>query len=854
MVLKMSKKVFHEARSNNKSLRTAAEEAYDGWNGFVDTLLVGMTIKERFLALCGLIFTGILTYVAANAEYLTLFGIISLNNYDGICYPIADALLCAAGIYTPAAYIALIIHAYAVGSNFIFRALLISGIFILRIGICESLRGDRTVISAIFREPPSVKLGSATVLSLICSGIYLLSNGIDISTLPSILTIMLAPPILCVFYCGFFLGDPELYEVGRVKLGKKIYYELSLYSILAMSVYCMKAEKLEFMGCSLAALLTVFFTLVCGRTGGFFRGTLIGAMLGYIYSPSFTASFAIGGAFAGMLSSVYVPLASGIACTAIGVSSTLMHGYSGILYIVQECVIALAITVPVLRYDFLSIGFPFYKKASLREASTVQHELDTIHAHSELQRIYSISNAFSELSYDYKKRFDNAHAREARIPDQTALCKQLCEGICESCPMISICWENQKSVTKDAVKTVCWLLYNPDNTSQTRKPLEFPPAFNCIKPIAFKSEILRICESPELRYSERNIPNTESFSEEYGCVSDMLKSIAEAGEDELECDKEAEKRIARAARSLAFKPSAIAVIGKRKKTVIAYGIDKNRLNVDTDQLREVFSKACGARLGSPDFSDDGIINGGKMTFVGQQRFTAVSAYSEKTKPSESRSGDRCSTFETNNGYFYSVISDGMGSGEDAAESAEIATSIAEKLLSCEIDKELALKMIGSALRRRGNECFATVDLMEIDLMNGSACFLKSGAACSYIIREGSVYCISARSIPIGITAEAIPEQIRFALRDGDTIIMISDGIAQDAEDGAWLVKLMEDNYYLSPEKISELIIEKAVRLRSSSDHSVRLEQDDMSADHDDMTAVVIKLVSAVSDKDAQSAS
>ena len=75
-------------------------------------------------------------------------------------------------------------------------------------------------------------------------------------------------------------------------------------------------------------------------------------------------------------------------------------------------------------------------------------------------------------------------------------------------------------------------------------------------------------------------------------------------------------------------------------------------------------------------------------------------------------------------------------------------------------------------------------------MSGTAAFIKSGAAPTYIAREGTVYKISSRTMPVGIIKDADARITRFDTKKGDIIVMMSDGCCHDSEDCPWLVEYL----------------------------------------------------------------
>ena len=132
----------------------------------------------------------------------------------------------------------------------------------------------------------------------------------------------------------------------------------------------------------------------------------------------------------------------------------------------------------------------------------------------------------------------------------------------------------------------------------------------------------------------------------------------------------------------------------------------------------------------------------------------------------------------------------MGSGRDAAIVSGISSVFLEKLLSAGCPMKSALEMLNCFVRGSDGEQFTTVDLMEADLYSGRARFIKSGAAPSFVIRAGQLYRLHSKTVPVGIMRALDAEAISFDLMDGDTVIMMSDGVTGSYEDCPWLYELL----------------------------------------------------------------
>lgn len=183
------------------------------------------------------------------------------------------------------------------------------------------------------------------------------------------------------------------------------------------------------------------------------------------------------------------------------------------------------------------------------------------------------------------------------------------------------------------------------------------------------------------------------------------------------------------------------------------------------------------------------------------------------------SGDAITSFEAW-GRYYMVISDGMGSGREAALTSGVCTSILERLIRSGAGLETALKLLNGMIRASGRECSATVDIAEIDLVTGEARFIKSGAAPSFVLRDGSIFRLQSKTVPIGILCALDAEMIRFNVMSGDRVVMVSDGAARSYEEVPWLLDMMTSDAVLlrgSPRAAAARIVREAARRGSTDD-------------------------------------
>ena len=203
-------------------------------------------------------------------------------------------------------------------------------------------------------------------------------------------------------------------------------------------------------------------------------------------------------------------------------------------------------------------------------------------------------------------------------------------------------------------------------------------------------------------------------------------------------------------------------------------------------------------------------------FEEEARFAVLTGFAKAVKETEKISGDNYSFFETENGIFTAILSDGMGSGEKACADSETVIDMAEKFMEADFSIEKTVQMINDVLLAASEDSnMSTLDLCSVDLHTGCSSFVKIGSACTYIKRENKVEKIPSVSLPLGIFHQLdVTTQIRY-LTSGDYIIMLSDGIADClslGEGDLFIEELISEIMYHSPGEIANCIMKYVISL------------------------------------------
>ena len=159
------------------------------------------------------------------------------------------------------------------------------------------------------------------------------------------------------------------------------------------------------------------------------------------------------------------------------------------------------------------------------------------------------------------------------------------------------------------------------------------------------------------------------------------------------------------------------------------------------------------------------------------RFCPELAVGSAGRTGSSVSGDRGATLRDGRGGYCVLLCDGMGTGEAARAESDRAVRLLTGLLDAGAVPDAAMGLLNDCYVLRQTTCFSTVDLLRLDLRSGTGVLYKWGAAPSYLLCGGELRKIGTASPPpgCGVGPSHAAAQYPLSLRDGETLILVSDG-------------------------------------------------------------------------------
>ncbi len=408
------------------------------------------------------------------------------------------------------------------------------------------------------------------------------------------------------------------------------------------------------------------------------------------------------------------------------------------------------------------------------------------------------------------------------------------EQLCVNCSKRSQCWEADFYRTYHGILE---LLGQTDIKSMSVSKL--PKVFqeNCIRKKELLETIGLVTERNRTTsfWQKRIIEQRQIVTEQMEATSVIINNLAfEIGKVE-HSNKALSLVLQEKAAMLACSLTGVRVTGKQGGAVIE--VSKAPCNNKKECVNTILPLASSIMkeklMLKAECGDDSKRKRCTLAMKVAKRFQVETGVASFAKEGQGVCGDTCTVIPLYKGKIALILSDGMGSGKEAAIESNMAIKFLRRLLSAGFDIDIAVKTVNSMLLlRTPDESFVTLDMAVIDTYSGEAEFLKIGAAPSFIKRVREVMTIKSSSLPIGILQQIEIQPIKEMVVEGDFIIMVSDGIVDVPQSSLdkenWLANFLRRGVNTKPQALAEQILAQALLMSGNRVH-------------DDMTVMVAKV-------------
>ncbi|WP_346870204.1 stage II sporulation protein E [Clostridium sp. UBA5119] len=400
----------------------------------------------------------------------------------------------------------------------------------------------------------------------------------------------------------------------------------------------------------------------------------------------------------------------------------------------------------------------------------------------------------------------------------SGLIENLANRVCNSCDTCGICWGREMINTYKAFGE---LLENAQNRTNI-----FPQLLEkkCIR----KASLIRNTEDIINKFiisemwRSRLAEGRELIANQFNNMAKSVDEIMEEFSSDFNEDKDSEKKIIRILEKYDIEiDDVFAIKDKNERLNIQITCNCcNGRNLCVKKMLPLINDCVGYKM---KLKVDGckinpITNKCTAMFEEVPKFGVTTSVSRACKDGQTIFGDNFNFGEGYDGSYMMVISDGMGSGPQAGRESKAVVELIEKFTGAGFSRTTAINTVNSimSLKFSEDEKFSTVDLSAIDLYSGEVDFMKVGAVASIVKSSDTIDIIKSRSLPIGILDEADIEIHSKKVKNGDLIVMLTDGITDCDEESSgkidWILDYLCRNDNVSPEELSKGIINEAKRI------------------------------------------
>lgn len=600
------------------------------------------------------------------------------------------------------------------------------------------------------------------------------------SEIPAVI-LMLTEVILAGGSAYFF--HLALSDTQRSTESEELRYGLGVTLLLAVALMALSEVKI-FTYISLGRVASTLVVMIAAMRGGSLAGAGAGVAIGLAMDISLGGApfFAMAYAFSGLISGVFGKhgkLIFALSYVLANLVSVIWTWSAGLrVEALYEAFIASVLLLILPTVLINAVGSVFQPiRAGTGEAGLRRFTAE---------RLRRMGGAFQEL-YDSICRSLEVESNEN---DMASVFDRAADSVCVKCAKAGECWQRNYVDTLSAMNDATRAMLDRGQLERKDLPVHFlesckaPGEFIDAVNVQLRGMLYR------RRFLARLSENRATAIGHYADFSQIMEGAAAELFEAEGSDPLAERRLLRYLRSqdIDAKASVFRDGRGRLRAVIESG-KLRRLTAGEDWLDKL-SGVLGVRLCRPQNENEG-----RLLLLEAEPLSVSVGISAIKKKGEPVSGDRGTYFKTENGVLCVILSDGMGSGEEAARESIEVVRILERFLRSGVRPETAMRMLNSVMLLKNGEDwgYATVDLLCIDLFTGEACFYKYGAAPSYVRNGKQIRRVHGQSMAAGILSGdgASPDVVRMKLKPGSLAVVASDGVLAE-EDDTWLRNLLQE--------------------------------------------------------------
>lgn len=393
-----------------------------------------------------------------------------------------------------------------------------------------------------------------------------------------------------------------------------------------------------------------------------------------------------------------------------------------------------------------------------------------------MEALMSAVDGLSEIFTSLGKPAEPSRVEEAGILEQ-----EIAGKLCASCDGCAVCWDENRTDLRQRLSDMINAVLEHENreTIVERQFLDHCPQYPDMV-----EEAIQAFGRMELNraWYQRLLENRQVIAQQ---LDAMVELMGDWSKGERIVDERSRMMLARIAyetkeRGFITRDLHIYEDEQKHRYIRAYVSSKWGGGIPTRNYCKALEKATHRAMRLEKgvrsvISDEWV----RVTVYENTVYYTLPGIAMRRKDSSTITGDNFTMFDLDDGQHYIGLSDGMGSGSRANQESEMVVDLLEKLLRAGFRKDIAIRMMNSAMVLQGeNESFSTLDLASLNMYSGELELIKIGAASSFLKHGEAVKNLFAESLPAGVGPAQQPGKVNCAVEHGDFLVMVTDGVLE----------------------------------------------------------------------------
>ncbi len=423
-------------------------------------------------------------------------------------------------------------------------------------------------------------------------------------------------------------------------------------------------------------------------------------------------------------------------------------------------------------------------------------------------KLRSAAISFEAMSRTLEKLSDRE--KEADVTDIASLFDAAADKICRTCRKSGICWGKGFNTTYQAMFKLLEIMEQKGFVEET--DVSDHLRVNCNHIPKLLNELNRQFDMYQLRrvWKSKLSESRELVGEQIAGVSRIIGNIAEEISEDIRFDMVSAEDIRARLEGKGIRLKNMNVLQDRNgRYKVELTVKKCYLNKKgEDTIKSIMKAVLNREVVMRELllEDRKTV---RLEFCEEEKY-AVRVDCACMGASE-KSGDNYRFSRLSCGKFVIMLSDGMGTGHRAAKESEAIIELLDSFIEAGFDSTVAVKLINSIMIMKSeNEAFVTIDMCIIDLYTGEAEFIKTGAEPSFVMQKNDVLAVKSASLPVGVIPGAEADVMSYIAREGDVIVMVTDGVESRETGNGWIKEFIEKNRNNSSNKIADRILSRAI--------------------------------------------